>query len=349
MRAIECAKSYIVRFLKHGYGSVPEETNLLVSMKVPDLLESDGSPGISYEIIPPKRGGSVTEIIEIIDGLMEFDPPFVDVTSHSAQVYYEEQRDGSWRRHIKRKRPGTLGLCAAIKGRFGIETVPHLLCKGFTREESEDALIELNYLGIQNVMALRGDDSGFRKPIQGDRTKNEYAVDLVRQISAMNEGHFLEELIDAAPTDFCVGVAGYPEKHFEAPNISWDVLNLKRKVDAGADYITTQMFFDNDSFFKFEAKCRDVGITVPILPGLKILTSKRQLQTLPARFYVQIPEALAAEIESAKDEHVPEVGIQWALKQCEGLLDAGFSNLHFYIIQTPEHVSQVVRSLRKMA
>lgn len=319
-------------------------------MKVVDLLSQRDSPSISYEIVPPKRGSSLSEILEIVDQLSEFDPPYVDVTSHSAQVYYEEQNDGSWRRHVKRKRPGTLGMCAAIKGRFGIETVPHLLCKGFTREESEDALIELNYLGIHNIMALRGDDTGFQKPVSVDRTRNEYAIDLVKQIDDMNNGVYLEELIDAAPTEFCVGVAGYPEKHFEAPNITWDILNLKRKVDAGADYITSQMFFDNDSFIAFVNRCREVGITVPIVPGLKILTNKRQLQSLPARFHLQIPEALAAECESARtDEEVAEIGIRWALKQCEGLMEAGFNNLHFYIIQTPEHVREVVKSLRKMA
>ena len=174
-------------------------------MKVVELLRNDGVPNVSYEIVPPKRGGSVSEILEIIDKLMEFAPPFVDVTSHSAQIYYEEQQDGSWRRHIKRKRPGTLGLCAAIKGRFGIETVPHLLCKGFTREESEDALIELNYLGIQNVMALRGDDSGFQKPVHGDRTRNEYAIDLVRQIHAMNTGHFWKSLSTQPRPIFALG------------------------------------------------------------------------------------------------------------------------------------------------
>lgn len=319
-------------------------------MKVVDLLSDGDAPQVSFEIVPPKRGSTLSEILEIVDELSEFDPPFLDVTSHSAQVYYEEQNDGSWRRHVKRKRPGTLGMCAAIKGRYGIETVPHLLCRGFTREESEDALIELNYLGIHNVMALRGDDTGYQKPISVDRTRNEYAIDLVQQIADMNRGKYLEELIDASPTEFCVGVAGYPEKHFEAPNITWDVLNLKRKVDAGADYITSQMFFDNASFIDFVERCRDVGITVPIVPGLKILTKKRQLQTLPARFHLQIPEALAAECEAAKnDDEVAQIGIEWALRQCEGLMEAGFNNLHFYIIQTPEHVREVVRSLRKMA
>lgn len=319
-------------------------------MKVVDLLTDGDSPSVSYEIVPPRRGSSLAEILEIVEELSEFEPPFLDVTSHSAQVYYEEQNDGSWRRHVKRKRPGTLGMCAAIQGRFGIETVPHLLCRGFTREESEDALIELNYLGIHNVMALRGDDTGYQKPISVDRTRNEYAIDLVKQIDDMNRGQYLEELIDAAPTDFCVGVAGYPEKHFEAPNITWDVLNLKRKVDAGADYITSQMFFDNASFIDFVNRCREVGITVPIVPGLKILTRKRQLQSLPARFHLQIPEALAAECESAKDDaEVAQIGIRWALKQCEDLMEAGFNNLHFYIIQTPQHVREVVKSLRKMA
>ncbi len=318
-------------------------------MTITELIERGGSPQISYEIIPPKRGGSIREIMEMVEGLMEFEPPYIDVTSHSAQVYYEEQADGSWRRHVKRKRPGTLGMCAAIKSRFGIETVPHLLCKGFTREESEDALIELNYLGLQNVMALRGDDSGYRKPLVDDRTRNEYAIDLVRQISAMNEGKYLEELMDAAPASFCVGVAGYPEKHFEAPNLTWDVLNLKRKVDAGAHYITTQMFFENERFLEFLGHCREVGITVPIIPGLKIITSRHQLQSLPSRFHVHIPEALAAEVEAARPECVADVGIEWAANQCEELLGAGIPNLHFYILQTIEHVSRVVRRLRKLA
>ena len=318
-------------------------------MKIVEFLEAASNPLISYEIIPPKRGGSLRDILGIVEGLIEFEPPFIDVTSHAAQAYYEEQPDGSWKRHVKRKRPGTLGLCAAIRGQFGIETVPHMLCEGFTREETEDALIELNYLGIQNVMALRGDDHGFRKPIRNDRTRNNYAIDLVRQISDMNEGRYLEEMIDAAATDFCTGVAGYPEKHFEAPNLTWDVLNLKRKVDAGAEYVVTQMFFENQHYFTFVEKCREVGITVPIVPGLKILTNKRQVQSLPRTFHVEIPESLAAEVESARNRSVSEIGIEWATRQASGLLDAGVPYLHFYIMSTSAHVSQVVRALRKAA
>ncbi len=318
-------------------------------MKVVDLLLGAVAPQISYEIVPPKRGSSVSDIFEIVDGLVPFDPPFIDVTSHSAQVYYEEQPDGSWRRRIRRKRPGTLGLCAAIKGRYGVETVPHLLCEGFTREESEDALIELNYLGIHNVMALRGDEGGYRKPVTGSRTRNEYAVDLVRQISDMNKGVYQEEMIGATPTDFCIGVAGYPEKHVEAPNMAWDVQNLKKKVNAGADYVVSQMFFDNQVFLRYLRQTREAGIDVPIVPGLKILTRKRQLQSLPSTFHLSVPEELAAEVMEAEDRHVPEIGIRWALKQCEELLAADVPYLHFYVIQTPEYVQPVIERLRKLA
>ena len=315
-------------------------------MKIIELLDKAADTQISYEIIPPKRGSSAHQIMNIVRDLVEYKPPFIDVTSHSAQVYYEEMQGGAWRRHIKRKRPGTLGLCAAIKHRFNIEPVPHLLCHGFTREETEDALIELNYLGIQNILALRGDASPSEKRTPLERSVNEYAVDLVKQVDDMNRGCFLEEIIDGMPTSFCVGVAGYPEKHFEAPNLSWDILNLKRKVDAGADYIVTQMFFDNQRYFTFVERCREIGITVPIIPGLKIMTSKRQLQTLPSRFFLEIPEALAAEVEEAKPEHVVDIGIEWSLRQAEELLNSDIPCLHFYILQTAGVVKKVVSRLK---
>lgn len=318
-------------------------------MRITEYFERADGPLISYEIIPPKRGGTVREILDLVEDLMIFEPPFIDVTSHAAQAWYEELEDGTIRRHVKRKRPGTLGVCAAIKNRFGIESVPHLLCLGFTREETEDALIELNYLGIHNVMALRGDDSGYRKPVRKDRSVNAFAVDLVRQIYDMNEGKYLEQMTDASPTDFCVGVAGYPEKHFEAPNMSWDILNLKRKVEAGAEYIVTQMFFDNARFFDFVDRCRSVGIDVPIIPGIKILTGKNQLQTLPGNFYVSIPEELAAEAEAADSDRVADVGVEWAVRQCDELLSSGVPSIHFYIMQRAMTVKQVVERLRKMA
>ena len=315
-------------------------------MKIVELLDKATDPLISYEIIPPKRGSSAQQIMKIVEDLVDFDPPFIDVTSHSAQVYYEELSDGSWKRHVKRKRPGTLGLCAAIKHSYNIEPVPHLLCHGFTREETEDALIELNYLGIENIMALRGDEIGGGKPVSSDRSINQYACDLVEQVSSMNQGSFLEDIIDGTPTNFCVGVAGYPEKHFEAPNLTWDILNLKRKVDAGAEYIITQMFFNNDHYFKFVDRCREVGIEVPIIPGLKIMTSKRQLQMLPKRFFLEIPEALAAEVEAAEPKHVKEIGIEWALRQAEELMNAGLPCVHFYILQKADIVKRVVGKLR---
>ncbi|MEM1117255.1 MAG: methylenetetrahydrofolate reductase [Bacteroidota bacterium] len=317
-------------------------------MKVTEHYDRADGPLLSYEIIPPKRGTSVGQILELVETLAPYRPPFIDVTSHSAEKVYEEMPDGTIRKRVKRKRPGTLGLCAAIQHRFGIDAVPHVLCHGFTQEETEDALIELNYLGIHNVLAVRGDDKGVTKAHRPDRHQHAYTADLVAQIQAMNRGEYLEDLLDAAPTDFCVGVGGYPEKHVDAPNKTWDVLNLKRKIDAGADYVVTQMFFDNRHYLDFVERCRDVGIDVPIVPGLKILTSKRHLCSLPRAFHTEIPESLAAEVEAASPEHVPEVGIAWARKQAEELLDAGAPGLHFYIMSTAEHAVRVAEPLAKI-
>jgi methylenetetrahydrofolate reductase (NADPH) len=318
-------------------------------MKVTEHLEKASAPLISFEIIPPKRGGSVQGVFSIVEQLLPFDPPFIDVTGHSAEVYYEEMPNGTIRRHVKRKRPGTIGLCAAIQYRYGIDTVPHLLCHGFTREETEDALIELHYLGVRNLMALRGDEKRAPRRIDPHRSVNADACDLVAQICQMNRGRFLEDLIDAEPTDFCVGVAGYPEKHFQAPNITWDILNLKRKVDAGADYIVTQMFFDNSHYFDFVERCRNVGITVPIVPGLKIITRKGQLHSIPSAFHVEIPEALAAEIEARPDDEVTDAGVEWALRQADDLMSNGAPGVHFYIMQSATPVVRVVEGLRKLA
>lgn len=299
-------------------------------------------------MFPPIRGGSVQVILDTLADLMQFEPLFIDVTSHGAEVYYEELPNGTIRRHIKRKRPGTIGLCAAIQTRFKVETVPHLLCRGFTREETEDALIELNYLGIQNVMALRGDDRAYHKPDRADRTQNDYACDLVAQIAAMNQGIYLEDIANATPTKFCVGVAGYPEKHYEAPNRERDLLNLKQKVSTGANYIITQMFFDNLHFFNFVKRCREFGITVPIIPGLKILSAKKHLQTIPQNFFVEIPEALAASIASTKSETVADIGVEWTLQQAKELLNQNVPGLHFYIMSGSKLVKRVIEPLRKM-
>ncbi len=316
-------------------------------MKVTEHLERADRPLISFEIIPPLRGGDVKGLLSLIDDLVKFNPPFVDITSHAAEVIYEETPQGAIQRRVKRKRPGTLGVCALIQNKYHIDAVPHILCQGFTREETEDFLIELKYLGIDNVLAVRGDDSAYQKPLQHGRSANRYAVDLVSQICAMNQGRYLEhDLLDAEPTTFCIGIGGYPEKHFEAPNLLADVRHLKEKVDAGAHYIVTQMFFDNEKYFRFVEACRHQGITVPIIPGLKILTSKKQLSSLPRNFYVDIPSDLSDAVLAATPEQVADVGIEWATRQVAELLDHGALSVHFYIMQSANAVKRVMGQLK---
>lgn len=314
-------------------------------MKVTEHLDKASEPLISFEIIPPLRGGDINGLFSVIDELIKFKPPFIDVTSHAAEVDYEETPEGI-RKKIKRKRPGTIGICSAIKNRYNIDTVPHILCRGFTKEETEDALIELNYLGIENLLAIRGDDTGYKKPIPLGKSSNKFTVDLVKQISDMNSGKYLEEdLLDAASTDFCIGVGGYPEKHFESPNLKADIKYLKEKVDAGADYIVTQMFFRNDYYFKFLKLCRESGIKVPIIPGLKVLTSKHHLSSLPRDFFIEIPDELSEEIMQADPKHIQEIGINWAVKQVEELLNNKIPALHFYILQNVAPIKQIFRKL----
>lgn len=315
-------------------------------MKVTEHLAQADRPLISFEIIPPLRGGDVKGLLALIDDLTKFRPPFIDITSHAAEVIYEETSQGIQRR-VKRKRPGTLGVCALLQNKYHIDAVPHILCRGFTREETEDFLIELKYLGIDNVLAVRGDDSGFQKPLQFGRSANDYACDLVGQIAAMNRGRYLEEgLLDAQPADFCIGVGGYPEKHFEAANLKLDVRHTKEKVDAGAHYIVTQMFFNNEHYFRYVDACREQGITVPIIPGLKILSSAKQLASIPRSFYVEIPDALSDEILAAKPEQVQDIGVEWALKQSEELLSRGAPALHFYVMQNATAVKKLMGKLK---
>lgn len=316
-------------------------------MKVIEHYNKATEPLISFEIIPPKRGGAVNSVFESLDKIVEaVKPPFIDVTYHAAESYVEEQPDGSLKRVVRRKRPGTIGLCAAILHRYGIDPVPHLICEGFTKEESEDALIELNYLGIHNVLAIRGDNTGSQTSLNMNGTANKYAIDLVRQIKNMNRGKYLEELMNAEPTNFCVGVAGYPEKHFEAPNLDWDIKRLKDKVDAGAEYIVTQMFFDNSAYFRFVEKCRDQGIEVPIVPGLKILTTTNHLISLPKYFYLNIPSELAAAVDT-DPENVTNIGVEWARKQSLELMESGAPGLHYYIMGNPKPALDVISWLKK--
>ena len=314
-------------------------------MKVTEHLARATEPLLSFEIIPPLRGGNVQSLLALIDDLQPYRPPFIDITSHAAEVVYEETPQGIQRR-VKRKRPGTLGVCALIQNKYRIDAVPHVLCTGFTREETEDFLIELRYLGIDNVLAVRGDESGYQKPLAHGRSVNRYAEDLVRQIAAMNRGRYLaEDLLDAHPSSFCVGVAGYPEKHFEAPNPTADLRHLKAKVAAGAEYVVTQMFFDNRRYFAFVEACRAAGIEVPIIPGLKVLTSRKHLTSIPRNFYVDIPADLADEIAAADDAHVAEVGALWTVRQAEELLAAGVPAVHFYVMQSSHAIKKVMARL----
>jgi methylenetetrahydrofolate reductase (NADPH) len=315
-------------------------------MKVIEHLLNAKEPLISFELIPPKRGGDIFSLLSVIDDISKYHPPFIDITSHSAEVIYEETSKGI-RKIIKRKRPGTLGICALIQNKYNIDAVPHILTNGFTREETEDFLIELNYLGIENVLAIRGDDLGYEKPLPEGRSRNLFASDLVRQIVNMNRGKYLEDsLLDAKPTKFCVGVSGYPEKHFEAPNLSTDIKFVKQKVDAGAEYVVTQMFYDNKVFFNYVDLCRKEGIQVPIIPGLKILTSKAHLINIPKNFYVNIPQEFVDEVSAAKPEQVIDVGVEWAVKQVEELFNRNIISAHFYIMQNSLPVKKLMERLK---
>jgi methylenetetrahydrofolate reductase (NADPH) len=325
-------------------------------MKVIEHLARATRPLISYEIIPPQRGGTLRSLLELIDDLVPFHPPFFDITSHAAEVVYEEappphpgtQGQTTIERKVKRKRPGTLGVCALIQNKYTIDAVPHILCNGFTREETEDALIELRYLGIENVLAVRGDDSGYVKPLRDGKTANRYAIELVQQIVDMNSGRYLEKgLLDADRSDFCIGISGYPEKHFEAPNLRTDVQWTKRKVESGADYIVTQMFFDNQHYYRYLEQCRAAGIGVPVIPGLKIVTMKSHLSSLPSNFHVDIPPDLSDAVQAAKDNsEVREIGVEWALRQAEDLLAHGVPAIHFYIMQSSQAIKMLMQRLK---
>jgi methylenetetrahydrofolate reductase (NADPH) len=315
-------------------------------MKVIEHLLKAKEPFISFELIPPKRGGDIKALLAVLDEIVKYRPPYIDITSHSAEIIYEETPNGI-RKKIKRKRPGTLGICALIQNKYNIDAVPHVLSKGFTREETEDFLIELNYLGIENLLAVRGDDTGYDKPVPEGRSINRYTVDLVKQICDMNNGKYLEEnLLDAEATNFCVGVGGYPEKHFEAPSIRTDIKYTRQKIDAGAEYIVTQLFYDNEVYFRYVDLCRKEGITVPIIPGIKILTNRSHLINIPRNFYVSLPDELVDEIMTAKAEHVLEVGVEWAARQVEELLNRNVQSIHFYIMQNPKPIKMLMERIK---
>lgn len=317
-------------------------------MKVSKYFEKAvGQTLISFEVLPPLKGGSMRAIFDVLDPLMEFKPPFVDVTYHREEFLYKKNDTGYYEKIAIRKRPGTVGICASIVHRYGVDAVPHLICGGFTKEETENALIDLNFLNINNVLALRGDARKFDGKFVAEAGGHEFAVDLIKQIADMNRGKYLDTNIsNGEKTDFCVGVAGYPEKHFEAPNLEMDLNFLKQKVDAGAEYIVTQMFFDNQKYFDFVEKCRAAGINVPIVPGLKPITKAYQITSIPRNFYVNVPDELVREVSKAKDEAaVREAGIEWCIAQSKALKAAGAPCLHYYTMGDSATIRRVAEKV----
>ncbi len=316
-------------------------------MKVTDHIKEAKNTTISFEILPPLKGKTIESIYSHLDPLMEFNPAFINVTYHRSEQVFKKKADGTFDKIEVRKRPGTVGICAAIMNHYKIDAVPHLICGGFNIQETENALIDLAFLGIDNVLLLRGDAAKNETLFEPEKNGHSYAIDLLKQAVNLNNGIYLEEDIrDGYKTKFCIGVAGYPEKHFEAPNMDSDIRYLKMKVDAGSDYITTQMFFNNKKYFDFVKKCRDAGIQVPIIPGLKPITSKKQLSVLPRTFHVEIPTELSNEIIKCKtDADVEIVGTEWLLYQSRELKKEGVPVLHYYTLGKPHVVANVVKEL----
>mgnify|MGYP003109629550 CR=1 FL=1 len=317
-------------------------------MKITEhIAAAKGKTLFSFEILPPLKGENIQSIFDGIDPLMEFKPPFIDVTYHREEYVYIEQANGFLEKRVVRKRPGTVGICAAIQNKYGIDAVPHILCGGFTKEDTENFLIDLDFLGIKNVMALRGDAVKSETYFKPEPKGNNFASDLVAQIQEMNQGQYLDTSLEKNhTTDFCVGVAGYPEKHMEAPSLDNDIKKLKSKVAAGAEYVVTQMFYDNSKFFEFVEKCRNSGITVPIIPGLKPIATKRQLTNIPHRFHVDLPEALISSINKCKtDIKVREVGVEWCTTQSKELINSGVEVLHYYSMGKSSNIHKIASSV----
>ena len=301
-------------------------------MKVTEHIRDLKKTIFTFEVLPPLKGESIHALYRMLDPLMEFKPPFINVTYHRSEYVYKKLPNGYLQKVAVRKRPGTVGICAAIMNRYKVDTVPHIICGGFTREETEDALLDLHYIGIENVLALRGDPPRNEKDFKPEEGGHAYAVDLVKQIININEGSYLEEdLKNGVRTNFCVGVAGYPEKHFESPNLEEDLRWVKAKVDAGAEFIVTQMFFDNKNYFQFVENCRKTGITIPIIPGLKPIVSRKQIKALPKTFNIDIPFELSCELEKcSNEEQACEVGKEWLFQQTKELIAAGIPCVHFF-------------------
>jgi methylenetetrahydrofolate reductase (NADPH) len=316
-------------------------------MKVTEHIAQAKDTLISFEVLPPLKGKTITSLFDHLDPLMEFNPSWINVTYHRSESMFKKKADGTFEKVEVRKRPGTVGICAAIMNHYKVDAVPHMICGGFNKRETEDALIDLNFLGIDNVLVLRGDAAKNEASFEPEPGGHAYAIDLQKQVALLNSGLYLDDdILNGGKTNFCIGTAGYPEKHFEAPNLEIDLQRLKDKVDAGADYIMTQMFFDNRKFFDYVKACRDMGINVPIIPGLKPITNKKQLSVLPRIFHVDIPTELSNAVMKCKsDAEVEIVGTEWLLQQSRELKAFGVPVLHYYTLGKPKVIRNVVKEL----
>lgn len=316
-------------------------------MHVTEHLAKAKDTLVSFEILPPLKGKKITSIYDHLDPLMEFKPSWINVTYHRSETMFKKKTDGTFEKVDVRKRPGTVGICAAIMNHYNIDAVPHIICGGFTRRETEDALIDLQFLGIDNALILRGDAAKNESSFEPEPGGNKYAIDLLKQVGQLNQGIYLDEdILNGGKTDFCMGVAGYPEKHFESPNFEIDLIKTKEKVDAGADYIMTQMFFNNQKFLDYVQACRDMGITVPIIPGLKPITNKKQLTILPRIFHVDIPTDLSNAINKCKtDAECEQVGTEWLIQQSKELKAAGVPVLHYYTLGKPKVIRDACQQI----
>ena len=317
-------------------------------MKVTDhIKKAKGETQFTFEILPPLKGQNIDNLFEAIDVLMDFNPPFIDVTYHREEHVYKEVEKGLLEKKIIRKRPGTVGICAAIQSKYGVDAIPHILCGGFDKEDTENFLIDLDFLGIDNVVALRGDAVKTETYFTPSKDGHSYANELVDQITDLNQGKYLDaDLLNSHATDFCIGVSGYPEKHMEAPSLESDLHFLKKKMKAGADYVVTQMFFDNQKFFDFVDKARKAGIDAPIIPGLKPLSTLKQLNTIPHRFHVDLPEALVKEVIKCKNNAaVRQVGVEWCIQQSKELKAAQVPFLHYYSMGKAANIKAIAQGV----
>lgn len=316
-------------------------------MKVIDHINQAKGTLVSFEVLPPLKGKGIGALYKHLDPLMEFKPAYINVTYHRSEHIFKKRADGNFEKAVIRKRPGTEAICASIMNKYNVDTVPHLICGGFSVQDTEDALLTLSYLGIDNVLVLRGDAAKNETSFEPEKSGHKYAIDLLKQVVNLNHGIYLEEELKGTDgTKFCAGIAGYPEKHFEAPNMEADLHYMKAKVDAGAEYIVTQMFFNNKKFFEFEKLCRAAGISVPIIPGLKPITSKKQLTVIPRTFHVDLPSELADEISKASsDDAVEQIGTEWLLTQSKELKKSGVPVLHYYTLGKPHVIANVVKEL----